>query len=172
MMFGRALASDMAGIYREDMTPLLENEWVFMLEDMLWSAHVASVKQRRLVRGTTIVDASGLSLSILRYLPSYKPWLVVMNEFYPDLVRAVLVINAPSIFVEIWRFLSVLLAPVTREKVRIFGSDFEASLREYGVDPETLPAYLGGQYQGSRLSALLAIPHGTGRGVNLTFGGQ
>ncbi|CAE7413315.1 SEC14 [Symbiodinium microadriaticum] len=172
MMLGRHNAADMAGIYREDMATLLENEWVFLLEDMLWSAHAASVKQQRMVRGTTIIDAAGVSLSIVRYLPTFKPWLVVMNEFYPDLVRAIIVINAPAVFVEIWRVLSVLIAPTTAAKVRIYGSDFVAPLREHGVDLEILPSYLGGQYQGSRLSAFMEIPKGTGQGVNVSFGGS
>ena len=32
----------------------------------------------------------GLSLSILRYVSEYKPWLDIMNEDYPDLVSSVI----------------------------------------------------------------------------------
>eukprot|EP00913_Durusdinium_trenchii_P002232 g2062.t1 len=115
VMLGRAVSSDMAGISRESLAPLLQNLWVFMLEDMLQAAHVASVKQRRLVSGATIIDATGISLSIVRYISEYTPWLEIMNNDYPDLVRSVIVINAPSFFVKIWSIVSLLIAPTTRE---------------------------------------------------------
>ena len=33
----------------------------------------------------------GISLSILRYVSEYSPWLEIMNNDYPDLVRSVVV---------------------------------------------------------------------------------
>ena len=37
------------------------------------------------------LPSRGISLSILRYVSEYKPWLDIMNEDYPDLVRSVIV---------------------------------------------------------------------------------
>ena len=171
IMLGRALSSDMAGISRESLHPLLQNVWVFMLEDMLQAAHVMSKKKNRLIHGSTIIDASGISLSILRYVSEYKPWLDIMNEDYPDLVRSVIVINAPSFFVKIWGIVSLLISPTTREKVQIVGTDFHSVLQKHGVDLETLPVFLGGRFEGSRLNTTLTVPKGAATGLNLTFGG-
>ncbi|CAK8987815.1 unnamed protein product [Durusdinium trenchii] len=146
-MLGRAVSSDMAGISRESLAPLLQNLWVFMLEDMLQAAHVASVKQRRLVSGATIIDATGISLSIVRYISEYTPWLEIMNNDYPDLVRSVIVINAPSFFVKIWSIVSLLIAPTTREKVQIVGKDFHHVLQKHGVNLDVLPVFLGGSFE-------------------------
>jgi len=171
VMLGRALSSDMAGISRENLHPLLQNVWVFMLEDMLQAAHVMSLKKKRLIHGSTIIDASGLSLSILRYVSEYKPWLDIMNEDYPDLVSSVIVINAPSFFVKIWSVVSLLIAPTTREKVQIVGTDFQDVLQKQGMNLEALPVFLGGQYEGSRLNSTLIVPKGAATGLNLSFGG-
>ncbi|CAJ1389052.1 unnamed protein product [Effrenium voratum] len=171
VMLGRFSSVDMPGISRENLAELLQNQWVFMLEDMLHSAHVASVKKQRLVRGSTIIDASGLRLSVIQYIAEYKPWLDIMNNDYPDLVRSVVVLNAPAVFVQIWKVLSVLISPLTREKVRIVGSDYTQLLQEQGLDLDSLPVFLGGKYEGSRLNSKLTVPKGAARGLNVSFGG-
>jgi len=171
VVLARWAAFDFEGVVREQMADLLMNQFVCMLEVVLRSAHAASVAQKKLVRGMAIIDVSGLSFSVVRYLNYFKPFAHVVNTYYPDLVEAIFVVNAPLAFVEIWHLASTLLCSSTRRKVQILGSDFNSELRVGGINVTDLPKFLGGQSAPSEIFEYRQVPEGAGRGLNLGFGG-
>jgi len=171
VLLARIGAFDLAGMVREQMFELFMNHFVFLLEDVLQSVHAISVAQKILARGITIIDASGMSLWMAHYRNYAKPVIQMMNTHYPDMVKAIYVVNAPRTFVELWSLVSPLLNPNTRQKVQILSTDFDSHLAAAGIEVSHLPVYLGGKSTDSRLLQHMPVPDGASQGLNLSFGG-
>lgn len=75
-------------------------------------------------------------------------WLVrdsfqLTQDYYPETMGQLLVINAPSSFTVIWNVVKPWLAKETIAKIDILGSNYREVLLKY-VDSENLPESLGG----------------------------
>ncbi|KAI5122799.1 hypothetical protein M0805_000142 [Coniferiporia weirii] len=65
------------------------------------------------------------------------------QDYFPETMGILVVINAPYSFSAIWNAVRPWLAKETQDKVRIFGADYKSFLLEH-IDAENLPASLGG----------------------------
>lgn len=72
--------------------------------------------------------------------------MVPVAELSSETMGHVTIINAPKTFATIWKAIKGWLAPQTQAKIEILGSDYQSRLLE-DVDPENLPAELGGTCQ-------------------------
>ncbi|EKM84004.1 hypothetical protein AGABI1DRAFT_110608 [Agaricus bisporus var. burnettii JB137-S8] len=97
--------------------------------------------------GTTlvIVDLKGFSLSQFWQAKSIaRDSFQMSQDFYPETMGELVIINAPSSFTIIWNVIKPWLARDTAQKVSIYGKDYQKALLDL-VDAESLPASLGGK---------------------------
>ena len=69
-----------------------------------------------------IVDLEDIGMSALRCLYVFKVINSVASLNYPELSKAIYVLNAPSIFDYLWSVVKPLLAPHTQNKICIYQS--------------------------------------------------
>ena len=96
-----------------------------------------------------VLDLSGLCLSYMK--PSWIKWLkpifVQGTEFYPETLWRMYLVNAPWVVKSLWKIIKVWIDPETLKKIGIYGGPkvFRPAMRNDGVDPDTLPTWLGGK---------------------------
>ncbi|KAI6030561.1 CRAL-TRIO domain-containing protein [Pisolithus orientalis] len=66
------------------------------------------------------------------------------QDYYPEIMAKLAIVNAPSSFTFIWSIIKPWLSKETAEKVDVLGSDYQSVLLEL-VDVENLPTTLGGK---------------------------
>lgn len=92
-----------------------------------------------------IVDLKGFGLSQFWQVKSLaQASFQISQDYFPDTMGQLLIINAPSSFTFIWGFIKPWLAKETIEKVDILGSNYRDVLLDV-VDVENLPEILGGK---------------------------
>ncbi|TDL22200.1 CRAL/TRIO domain-containing protein [Rickenella mellea] len=92
-----------------------------------------------------IVDLKGFGLKQfwqIKYV--VRDCFQISQDYFPETMGKLAVINAPSSFAVIWKFVRPWLAQETQDKVEILGSDYQDVLLSL-VDAENLPASLGGK---------------------------
>ncbi|KIK65949.1 hypothetical protein GYMLUDRAFT_38415 [Collybiopsis luxurians FD-317 M1] len=68
----------------------------------------------------------------------------ICQDYYPETLGRVAVINAPSTFTIIWSVIRPWLAKETADKVEVLGPDYRERLLE-DIDEENLPSVVGGK---------------------------
>jgi hypothetical protein len=98
-----------------------------------------------------IVDLEGLGMSALRCLYVFKVINSVASYNYPELSKAIYVLNSPSVFDYLWSAVKPLLAAHTQSKIRIFQSGPEQykALQQLFEDAD-IPDYLTPQVEGEQ----------------------
>jgi hypothetical protein len=104
-----------------------------------------SVKSARTIeQSTTILDLTGVYLStfssvfgLIRQISG------IAQNYYPELLGKMFIVNAPMLFSAIWALVSPLLNEVTVRKISIVGSSYKEKLLEF-IDADSLPDFLGG----------------------------
>jgi hypothetical protein len=145
--FERLGRIDLGGFYRhEDEFQAALNGYMLYLEDC-WNAVRAhpGTKKRALI----INDASGLSLSFLWYVKTFKRIVDVGPSNFPEVTYKVIIVNAPSAVSAIWAVVSAFLPAATKAKVMILGSMNDVNVmkivcNELKNGQKDLPDYLGG----------------------------
>ncbi|KAN0120765.1 CRAL-TRIO domain containing protein, partial [Russula decolorans] len=94
-----------------------------------------------------IVDLKGLGLSQFWAFKSIaRRFFHVSQNYYPETMGQLIIMNAPTSFTTIWSMIKPWLAPRTLDKISILGAnqpDQHATLLDL-VSPENLPVALGG----------------------------
>ncbi|KAI6128812.1 CRAL-TRIO domain-containing protein [Pisolithus croceorrhizus] len=92
-----------------------------------------------------IIDLKGFGLSQFWQVKSLaQASLQISQDYYPERMAKLAIVNAPSSFTFIWSIVKPWLAKETAEKVDVLGSDYQGVLLEL-IDAESLPATLGGK---------------------------
>lgn len=73
----------------------------------------------------------------------FKSFLEVGQRYYPETLGVQFFVNAPLIFLGLWRMIRSWLDPKTAEKFHVLGRDFKPKLLEY-IDASQLPREYGG----------------------------
>jgi hypothetical protein len=88
----------------------------------------------------------------LKGLPMAPEWAALKNlhrvintdqDFFPESLGTILVINAPVYFTVIWAVVRPWLDPNVLEKVQILGGNYLETLRRF-IDDKYIPSELGG----------------------------
>mmetsp|Transcript_1749 Transcript_1749/g.2739 ORF Transcript_1749/g.2739 Transcript_1749/m.2739 type:complete len:405 (+) Transcript_1749:46-1260(+) len=79
-------------------------------------------------------------------LKAFHLTLVIDQNYYPERLQYLFMINAPWFFTATWAMVRTWLDPVTADKIKIVGSDYLSTLREHIPDCE-IPPELGGSCQ-------------------------
>ncbi|KAL4073228.1 CRAL-TRIO domain-containing protein [Scleroderma yunnanense] len=106
----------------------------------------ASRAAGRHIKGSfVIVDLKGFGL--------FQFWQVknlvqesfqIYQDYYPEAMAKLAIVNAPSSFAFIWSIIKPWLAKETTEKIDILGPDYQKVLLDL-IDAESLPTALGGK---------------------------
>lgn len=90
-----------------------------------------------------IIDMDGLGMSALRALYVLKTINSVASHNYPELSKAIYVVNAPSVFDYLWSAVKPLLAVHTQHKIKIFSQPEEqyAGIQKL-LNDEDIPDFL------------------------------
>jgi len=92
----------------------------------------------------TVMDLKGVALSRATQVYSYVSKVSAMSQnYYPERLGRLYVINAPWGFSAIWGAIKGWLDPVTVSKIHILGSGYKTELLKQ-VPAENLPAEFGG----------------------------
>lgn len=65
------------------------------------------------------------------------------QDYYPELLGTMFIVNSPMLFSSAWSLIKPLLDEATVKKIHILGSSYKKQLQEY-VDMDALPERLGG----------------------------
>ncbi|KAI5986149.1 CRAL-TRIO domain-containing protein [Pisolithus albus] len=89
-----------------------------------------------------IVDLKGIRFWQVKSLVQAS--FQMSQDYYPETMAKLAIVNAPSSFTFIWSIVKPWLAKETAEKVDVLGSDYQGVLLQL-VDAENLPTTLGGK---------------------------
>ena len=93
----------------------------------------------------SIVDLKGLSYKQFNKTTRsfVKQITKIDQEYYPEHLGQMFIINAPKIFSMIWSVVKLWLDKRTLAKIKVYGSDYHDKLFHF-VDPHDLPEHIGG----------------------------
>lgn len=134
--------------------------------DKLFTWHIYLIERQRQImkhwksdRISIIIDAADVNLGIVTNstaLGFLKRIAAHDQAMYPEGMRFMFVINAPSVASGVWKMIGPLLDPVVREKIHIWGpKEWPTKIQQY-VNLEDLPAEKGGK--GTEWHPLGAVP--------------
>ncbi|WYZ34114.1 hypothetical protein EsH8_I_000390 [Colletotrichum jinshuiense] len=93
----------------------------------------------------TIMDLKGVTLTRVPQVYSYvKQASVISQNYYPERLGKLYMINAPWGFSTVWGVVKGWLDPVTVQKINILGSGYQKELLNQ-IPAENLPKSLGGK---------------------------
>lgn len=92
-----------------------------------------------------IMDLSGLSLRHYNTsaIDILKRIQTIDDNNYPELLRKVLVINAPSIFSMFWKVAKMILHKQSAAKFEVMKGNYEMEIRSH-INDDNMPRFLGG----------------------------
>ncbi|KAF9162999.1 cytosolic factor, phosphatidylinositol/phosphatidylcholine transfer protein [Actinomortierella ambigua] len=99
---------------------------------------------RHIEQCCTILDLKGVSLrQFANAFGFIKRTSAIAQNYYPEMMGKMYVINAPMMFTSVWGMVKPLLDEVTVSKIVILGSNYQAALKA-DIEAENLPADFGG----------------------------
>ncbi|KAG1681322.1 hypothetical protein FOA52_007368 [Chlamydomonas sp. UWO 241] len=99
---------------------------------------------------TVIIDLEGLGLS--NFSTAARKLLTLLShidqDYYPESLGVMFIINTPFIFKTIWAFVNPMLEERTRKKIHVLGMDYQKTLAEV-IDHDSLLECFGGASRGA-----------------------
>ncbi|KAI9202559.1 CRAL-TRIO domain-containing protein [Polychytrium aggregatum] len=115
---------------------------------ILYRLPASSIKTGvHLEQSFTIMDLKNISLSqFYNAFHLVREASTIAQNYYPEMLGKMVVINAPMLFTSLWLMVKPLLDEVTVKKISIFGgpSSYLPELLKY-IDEDQLPAFMGGK---------------------------
>ena len=127
---------------REDYMISLYEKLVFLVLPAA-SAHLGERVDSTIV----IYDMKGVNFGKLfdsKFKAFSKLIVSIVQDYYPELLGKLVIVNAPFTFRVIWAFIKVFIDKKTTSKVEIYGGNAIDKLEKY-VEVENLPYFLGGK---------------------------
>ncbi|KAJ2394958.1 hypothetical protein GGI23_004485 [Coemansia sp. RSA 2559] len=97
-------------------------------------------------RQVVILDMDGLSIGMATHLQAINMLREILSKDqlrYPEYMHRTFIVNAPAIFLTLWKLVKAWLDPRAISKIHILGRNDSKSLLDY-IPAENLPAFLGG----------------------------
>lgn len=113
-------------------------------EEMARRAVIGSkITGKRQNKIVSIIDIAGVSLAGRKMLKIFSTTSFIDQNFYPETLGQLNLINAPSFFPVLYSICKTFLSANTQKKVKIIGSNYKPILLE-DLGPECLPVEYGG----------------------------
>ena len=110
-------------------------------ERVMRAASAASGADRHKL--TVIVDLAGYRVAGPATLRVFFERTRLEEDHYPEIVRRIIIINAPTLFASVWALVERFVDAGTRAKIQVAGANFLPTLLRY-MDAAVIPAALGG----------------------------
>jgi len=92
----------------------------------------------------TIMDLKKVGLfQFAKAFSFIKSSSAIAQDYYPEMLGQMFIINAPMLFTSTWKLITPLLDPVTVKKIKILGTKYESEIFKV-IDKENFPKFLGG----------------------------
>ncbi|KAJ3140079.1 cytosolic factor, phosphatidylinositol/phosphatidylcholine transfer protein [Physocladia obscura] len=99
---------------------------------------------RHFEQSTIIMDLKGVAISTFSSVYGIvKGVSAVAQDYYPEMLGKMYVINAPMLFTGVWTLVKPMLDEATVKKITILGSNYQSALLET-IDSGNIPRFLGG----------------------------
>ncbi|KAF9297424.1 cytosolic factor, phosphatidylinositol/phosphatidylcholine transfer protein [Linnemannia elongata] len=104
----------------------------------------SKLADRHIEQCCTILDLKGVSLrQFANAFGFIKRTSAIAQNYYPEMMGKMYVINAPMMFTSVWGMVKPLLDEVTVKKIVILGSNYQSTLLQ-DIDAANLPKVIGG----------------------------
>ncbi|CAF1377710.1 unnamed protein product [Adineta steineri] len=92
-----------------------------------------------------IYDLNGMKMDVRKLLNPGKQCLYIDDNYYPERLGQLIVLNPPTIFPALWNLVKHFIDPVTKKKIMILkkGNEKATTLLQY-IDSDQLPSEYGG----------------------------
>eukprot|EP01083_Nonionella_stella_P002905 8307_1 len=93
-----------------------------------------------------IVDLQGLGMAQMSSVAHdyLKRASEIDQEYYPDAMSQLFIINAPWIFTTMWKVIKLFLNERTKKKIKILGSNYLEEISKV-IEVTQIPAFMGGK---------------------------
>ena len=92
-----------------------------------------------------VLDYKGITSSILKKkFLDYVKALAKLQDYYPEILAGINVINAGFLFRSFYTACKVLIDSKTRKKIKVYGEKYQLELQEK-IDKENIPKFYGGE---------------------------
>ena len=106
--------------------------------------HASAESSEGISKQVVVFDLKNLSFALdFEAIDVFKRTIQIDQDFYPERLQYFFMLNSPIFFSAIWAIIKPFVDPVTVDKFKILGSDFEETLFEF-IDPSVVPKELGG----------------------------
>ncbi|CAO3609738.1 unnamed protein product [Cunninghamella blakesleeana] len=126
---------------------------------------------RHIHKETIIFDCNNMGLWQFQMaaFSKMKQVLEHLQNYYPETLHRLFVVNAPSAFLIMWKVIKPWLDQRTLDKVHILGKDYKECLLKY-IDSDALPEFLGGSCTCSHMKGgcVPSIPKNTISAIKTT----
>lgn len=150
--------ADFAGLSEPTLHQLMREAYMAHLELLHRCVRACSAATGSLVYALVVVDMRGVGFNLLRNLELTKYAATAGSANFPEGTHRVLLVNAPRLVATLWGLVSPLLPESTRNKVSILGEAASRAALAEAVDPDELPAFLGGRRPDAATAVPLALP--------------
>ena len=106
----------------------------------------SKIANKRIDRSVSIIDLKGVSLFKIftgKFKKFLKIGIGITQDYYPEIMGKMYIINAGYIFAGIWAVVSLWIDPVSKKKISIIKGSGKTELLEI-IDADKLPVELGG----------------------------
>lgn len=87
---------------------------------------------RPITKQVVITNAGGMPMRPCpQAVAAFKDFLFVSSRYYPESLKVLFVVNAPMVFVALYRLIETWLDPVTAAKIQVLGTNFKPKLLEH-----------------------------------------
>ncbi|ORX44227.1 CRAL/TRIO domain-containing protein [Piromyces finnis] len=132
-------------IYIEQLGPLdLKKLFNVTTEEKMINHHLAQTELEHIETSCTIMDLKKVGLfQFAKAFSFIKSSSAIAQDYYPEMLGQMFIINAPMLFTSTWKLITPLLDPVTVKKIKILGGKYESEIFKV-IDKENFPKFLGG----------------------------
>lgn len=141
---------DFAGLSRsKEMVELYKLAYTVYLEESWRGVRELGGKSQALM----VIDMKGLGLSALMHVGLVKNIAKIGPQSYAEIFRTVVILNAPAIVSQFWKFIGPILPAHTKQKVRIPAKAAAMPLLDELIEGgrAKLPTFLGGEHSGESI---------------------
>ncbi|UJR19950.1 hypothetical protein I4U23_023082 [Adineta vaga] len=114
-----------------------------------YSCHLAREHSRQIRQHiesiACIYDLHGLKMEVRKLLNTCKQCLYIDDNYYPERLGQLFVVNPPTIFPALWNLVKHFIDPVTKRKIMVLkkGNETTMTLLQH-IDSDQLPCEYGG----------------------------
>ena len=113
--------------------------------------YCSKLANKRIEQQITIIDLKGFNVSPILFNSAVRAYVqmssTIAQDFYPELLGQMIIVNAPFLFNMLWTIIKVWLDKKTKKKIQIYGSGYKKDLLKL-IDADQLPDFLGGNLIG------------------------